>query len=153
VFQNHLNSIRITRKLLFGLAATMTNEELNTIPEGFRNNVAWHLGHVIAVQQGLTYQMSGLQATVSIDVMKRFPMGSFPDGHLNDAYIKELKSLSIKTLDEMEEDYNTGRFANYKPYMSSFGYQMNTIEEAIAFLPIHEGIHLGYVMSMRRTLA
>lgn len=148
----HLNSIRTTRKLLFGLAGTMTNEQLNTIPEGFRNNVAWHLGHVIAVQQGLTYQMAGLQPTVSADIMSRFPKGSEPNGNLSDAYIQELKSLSIKTLEELEEDYEAGKFANYKPYSNSFGYQMNNIEEAIGFLPIHEGIHLGYVMAMRRSV-
>jgi len=39
-------------------------------------------------------------------------------------------------------------FTNYSDYETSFGLNLTSIEEAISFNNIHEGIHFGYLLAM-----
>jgi len=56
-------------------------------------------------------------------------------------------------VDELIEDYYGKRFGKaFQPYATSYGIQLNTIEEAIRFNNIHEGMHLGYILAQRRSL-
>ena len=40
------------RKHYLKLIENYSLEQLNKIPEGFSNNLAWNLGHIIVAQQG-----------------------------------------------------------------------------------------------------
>ena len=42
------------------LVDRLSIEELNEIPEGFNNNIAWNFGHVIISQQMLCYVRAGI---------------------------------------------------------------------------------------------
>jgi predicted ribosome quality control (RQC) complex YloA/Tae2 family protein len=56
-------------------------------------------------------------------------------------------------VDELIEDYYGKRFGKaFQPYETSYGLKLNTIEEAIRFNNVHEAMHLGYMMSQRRSL-
>ncbi|GEM_PF-2526923 len=58
-----LDIIRNTRKRLSEMADGHTLEQLNRIPEKYNNNLAWNLGHVVASQQVLCYELSALPPT------------------------------------------------------------------------------------------
>jgi len=53
---------------------------------------------------------------------------------------------------KLENDYFSGKFVEFQRYPTSYGYELQNIEEAILFNNIHEALHLGYMMSMRKTL-
>ena len=40
----------------------------------------------------------------------------------------------------------------YQQYITSQGFSLNNIEEAIQFSNFHEGIHLGIIMSLKKVL-
>ena len=44
-----------SRKMYLKIVENYSLEHLNKIPEGFSNNLAWNLGHIIVSQQGLVY--------------------------------------------------------------------------------------------------
>ncbi|MFH5831956.1 DinB family protein [Halalkalibaculum sp. DA3122] len=46
-------------------------ERLNTIPQGFNNNLIWSFGHIIVSQQALIYRLSGLEGYVSDQLFVR----------------------------------------------------------------------------------
>ena len=47
---------RTSRKIISQLLQDFTLEQLNTIPEGFNNNIIWNIGHIVVVQQMLVYK-------------------------------------------------------------------------------------------------
>lgn len=44
-----------SRTLYLEYLDTYSLDQLNTIPDGFNNNLIWNIGHVIVSQQGLIY--------------------------------------------------------------------------------------------------
>ena len=47
-------------------------------------------------------------------------------------------------------DYEAGRFENFEPYNLDESYRLESIEEAIAYHTIHEGMHIGVNLTLRR---
>jgi hypothetical protein len=56
------------------------------------------------------------------------------------------------TTDRLDRDYQEGIFRHYVPYKTSYGVELNNIDDAIIFNNIHEGLHLGYMMAMVKSL-
>jgi hypothetical protein len=52
---NKIDKIKKIRGFLLEQIADLTNEQLNTIPNGFHNNIIWNLIHSICAQQGICY--------------------------------------------------------------------------------------------------
>jgi hypothetical protein len=125
---------------------------VNAIPIGFNNNLLWNFGHVVITQQLIAYKLSGLEMQASEELIARYRKGSKPDGKAQIGEWKALIDLAKTSIDRMEADYEAGVFTNFQPYTTEAGIQLNTIEEAIAFLPIHEGMHFGYSLALKRML-
>jgi len=142
-----------SRSNLLALLAPYTNDQLNHIPSGFKNNLAWNLGHVVVSQQLLCYKLSGLPLTIPEDLVEQFRRGTIPVNPLNDQEINRLKSLASHTADKFREDYKKGRFKEYQGYQSLYGVKLERLEDAIVFNNAHEGLHLGYMMAMRKLIA
>ena len=142
-----------SRKNLLALLAPYNNDQLNHIPVGFKNNLAWNLGHVIVSQQLLCYKLSGLPLTIPQELVEQFRRDTIPVNPLNDQEINRLKGLAIESADKFREDYYSGVFKEYQGYQSLYGVKLETLKDAIVFNNTHEGLHLGYVMAMRKLIA
>ena len=134
-----------TIKLLKGL----TLAQLNSIPSGYNNNILWNAGHNVVVQGMLCYGLSGNTLPFSDVLRDKYKKGTtasaFSQADL-DAVLELLETMPLK----MEEDYENGIFNSYKTYETSYGMTLSSIEEAISFNNVHEGLHLGYMMAMRK---
>jgi hypothetical protein len=73
---NIINNIILTRKFILSICEPLTEEQLNTTPNGFNNNIIWNLGHLIAAQQGICYIRSGLNPVVDESITEYFKSGS-----------------------------------------------------------------------------
>jgi len=62
--------LETSRALYLKLLENYSLAQLNTIPEGFSNNLIWNAGHVIASQQKLIYALSGLPMKISDAFLK-----------------------------------------------------------------------------------
>jgi hypothetical protein len=119
------------------------------IPNGFKNNLYWNLSHCIATQQILCYKLSGKPMHVNDDFIENYKKGTVPtDKTITLEEILNTKELLIETNRQLVEDYNLGFFSNFKSYSTSYGINLYSIEDAIQFNTIHEGLHLGYMMAM-----
>ena len=125
-------------------------EQLNKIPEGFSNNVIWNIGHIIAVQQGLVYRLSGLPMNISEEMKTTYQKGSYPTGTTTQEEVDEIKDLLVSHLAQTKNDYTDGKFISYSEYTTSTGFNLNSCEEAIEFNNYHEGIHLGCILKIRK---
>jgi hypothetical protein len=144
--------LRKTRAFLLTIINELTPEQLNKVPGGFNNNIAWNFGHVIAAQQGVCYKRAGLPMIIDEELFARFRPESKPEGPVGESEIQSLKSLLLSTIDDLETDYKAGRFNEYKPWTTRYGVQIDHIEDAISFLSFHDGLHVGYAMALRRAI-
>ena len=148
-----INSIRKPRLFLLSLLDTLTLDELNTIPQGFNNNIIWNAGHIIAAQQGVCYRRAGLPMLVSEDFFMAYKPESKPMEPVTADDVAQIRELLQSTINQLEADYNAGLFANYPTWQTRYGgLQIASIEQAIAFLPFHEGMHLGYTLALKRLI-
>ena len=144
--------LKQSRKNMLGLLKPFNTELLNQIPPGFKNNLAWNLGHVIVSQQILCYQFSGLPMTIPEKMVAQFRRGTAPDRYIDQSQIDQMKSLALEVVDTFVEDYKNGIFNQYQPYQSLYGVKINHINDAIVFNNTHEGLHLGYMMAIRKMI-
>jgi len=129
-----------------------TLEELNTVPKGFNNNIIWNLAHVIVTQQLLVYSLSNLPMLISDALVAKYRKGTKAEGDVTQQEVDEIKNLLFSTLEQTKSDYKNGLFKTYNTYTTSTNSTMTNVEEAIAFNNFHEGIHLGYILALKRAL-
>lgn len=148
----HFELIRITRYNFLELVNGLTNEQLNKIPAGFNNNIAWNFGHIVVATQGLCYGLAGLPLTVDIDLINRYKKGSAPQALICQDEIEQFKKLCVADINQLEADYNNGRFNQqpFKQYTTSFNAVLTNIDDAIAMVQSHDGLHFGYALAQRR---
>lgn len=125
---------------------------LNHIPPGFNNNIIWNFGHIIATQQIICYKLSGLEMQVDQELIDTYRKGTKPSGHVGGEEIEKLKVLAISTLEQLQKDFEAQRFQQYQEYTTSFGVTLSDIQEGVRFNAMHESLHLGYAMALRRVI-
>ncbi|MEO6718949.1 MAG: DinB family protein [Ferruginibacter sp.] len=142
--------LKKTRKYLLDLINELTIEELNEIPVGFNNNIIWNLGHMLASQQGVCYKRAGLNLVIDEKYFLDYKPETKPDHFIDAEQADKIKGLFLPAIDQLEEDYNNNVFANYPPWTNRYGVEHKNIDDTINFLLFHEGLHLGYIMALKR---
>ena len=90
---------RTSRKMIAPFLENYTLEQLNTIPDGFSNNLIWNIAHIVVTQQLLVYKLSGLPANVSDEMIEKYRKGTKPEHIVTQAEVDEIKALLFKTID------------------------------------------------------
>ncbi|MDB5030038.1 DinB family protein [Mucilaginibacter sp.] len=144
--------IKMPRLSLVKLTEELTIEQLNKIPAGFNNNIAWNLAHMIAAQQGLCYRRAGIDTIIDEAFFMTYKPDTKPEKFIDAAELETIKELLISTIDQLEIDIKNNLFVNYTPWTTRYGVEINNINEAVNFLPFHDGLHVGYIMALKRAL-
>jgi hypothetical protein len=127
-------------------------DDLNKIPEGFSNNIIWNIAHVVVTQQLLIYKLSGLPMHVSEEMVSKYRNKTKPEGDVTQAEVDEINGLLESLLIQTEKDIKSGIFKTYTEYTVSLGTTLTNVQEAIEFNNFHEGIHLGYILALRKAI-
>jgi hypothetical protein len=146
--QKNFEDLLQTRKFLISKIEHLSVEELNKIPSGFKNNIAWNFTHLLVTQQILCYKLSGLKCLVSDEMIEKFQKGSSPSSKVSLEEFSKIKELFLQLPKKLEEDYKAGIFKDYTSYTTSIGVSLNSVEESISFNFYHEGIHLGIILQL-----
>ncbi len=147
----HFEHLRVTRNNLLGIMDRLDPDRLNEIPEGFSNNIIWHAGHVITTHQGLIYRLSGLEGYLEKDFTDRYRKGTKPGRFIEQDEIKFIKANMLSLVNRIEKDYSSALFTSFREYRTSYNITLRTVEDAIIFNNIHESLHLGYVMALKKS--
>jgi hypothetical protein len=148
-----IDSILKTRAWALQIVEGLSEEALNTIPEGFNNNIIWNLAHLVAAEQGVCYVRGGAEPVVPVEFIKAYTRGTRPEALVSAGEIAEIKALLLSTPHRLDADLAAGRLSDYKAWMTPYGVDLKTIEDALQFLRFHEGMHCGYIMALRRVVA
>lgn len=138
------------RNLYLNFLNNFSLEQLNKIPDGFSNNLIWNIGHIIVSQQSLVYRLSGLKMNVTDAMFETYKNGSKPTGTTSLSEVEEIKTLLFSLINQTKSDYENGKFVSYNEYTTSTGFNLTSTKEAMEFNNYHEGLHLGFMMNIRK---
>ena len=149
IFEVFPNTRAALKKIIENLSLT----DLNAIPKGFNNNVIWNIGHIVVTEQLLVYKLSGLQPMVSDVLIDKYKKDSKPDGKASQEEVNEIKDLLLSTIERTAKDYKNGAFKTYNEYtVSTTGNTLKNVDDALNFALLHEGMHVGYILALKRAL-
>lgn len=148
--QTAFNIMAATRSNLERIIDNHSIEQLNLIPEGFSNNLAWNFGHVVVTQQLLVYGLSGLPLALEAEYVDKYRKGSRPTGIVSSDEIAMLRKKCNETIKTTFEDYKNEVFKDYKQYTTSYGMTLSSADEAIIFNNVHESLHLGTCLDLKK---
>ncbi|MDA9126486.1 DinB family protein [Flavobacteriaceae bacterium] len=148
---NHLVTLQ-NRTLLLKFLEKFSLKQLNTVPKGYRNSIFWNVAHTIVTQQLLVYGLSNQPILVDSEFVKTYRKDSKTVHEATETELALVKTLLFSTIEQTKIDYDNGVFKSYTPYTTSLNVTLSTIDEAISFNTLHEGIHLGYILAMKNSL-
>lgn len=143
-----LKILKTNRNNIADFIKDLSLERVNKIPVGLKNNISWTVAHLVVTQQILCYKLSNCKMLVPNHLVEKFSKGSFPKEDLQEKEFKEIMTLFLELPNQLEKDYKKGLFTSFKPYTTSTGIELLSIENAIKFNNYHEGIHLGIILQL-----
>ena len=143
----------ITRKNLLNSIKDLSIDELTKIPKGFNNNIIWNAAHNLVTQQLLVYKLSGQSTVIPGELIDKYRKGTSAPKNVSENEINEIKGLLISTAKLMQQDYDSGLFTEYCEYTTSYNITLDSTEKAIAFNNVHEGLHFGYIMALKKAIS
>lgn len=150
--QTHFKILNITRNNLLEAIEGLSNAQLNQVSTGFNNSIIWNVAHILVTQQLLCYALSGTAVRIDQAIIDKYRKGTSATDMISIEEVSQIKKMLLSTSTALEQDYNKQYFGAYKTYTTSYNITLSSIEEAIIFNNVHEGLHLGYIMAQKRTL-
>jgi len=150
--QQQLNILKATRTNILKAIAGISLEQLNIIPDGYNNNLIWNAAHVVVTQQRLCYAMSGVEMKLPKETIAAYQKGAKPERAVTQAEVDQIKEWLTSSINWLTTDLEAGIFQNYKEYPTSYGFKLTSIADAVSFNNVHEGMHLGYIIALKKHL-
>ncbi len=139
-----------TRENAVKVIESLSLETINTQFPGFNNTAGWNFCHALVTTKLLTSGISGLDTGLSVQELAKFRKGSAGTLPLTQEELTHFIQMANYSLADLRKLYESNSFGNFQAYETSFGVTLNSIEEALHFVGIHEALHLGYMMAIRR---
>lgn len=143
-------ALRTIRSYTLKQIESLSTQQLNKIPDGFKNNIVWNLGHLVITQQLLIYKLSKNTPHISLEWIKQYGKNSTPTTSVSEDEIIKLKEAYLNLIPQTEIDFNKQLFTEYIPYKTSMGIELKTVTEAISFNNTHEGVHSGIILGLKK---
>ena len=149
--QTSLDLLIQTRVNFRKLIDSIPEEKLFMIPIGYKNNIIWNFAHNIVTQQALLYRLAGLPMSINVELLDKFKKGTEASSEFVPGLKDEVVLASYETLEQLQLDILTPeKFANYQVYPTSYGVELNNFNQALQFNNMHEALHFGYAMALKK---
>ena len=139
-----------TRANLVGLLRGHSLAQLNAIPPGLNNNLVWNAAHCHVTLRLLTYGLGGHGHGLDEGYVATYRKGGRPEGSVDEVFVDTLVENLEAAPAELGRDLDALEWGEYRAYTTSYGAAMTTVEQAVRFNSVHEGMHLGTMLAMRR---
>lgn len=146
--------LKQTRALVLNSVKDLSQEQWFAMPDGFDNNIAWNVGHIVTSMQGLVYRNSGLALNVEPEMIANFKPGTSPLDWSDQPNTDEILAMLSEHAEILEADAAAGKMnVEYNAFTTKSGLSVQTVEDAINFNIFHEGLHLGTVLVLKNFVA
>ncbi|MGO4890650.1 DinB family protein [Anaerobacillus sp. MEB173] len=150
--QTVLKQLDVVRKITINEVEGLSEETLNTIPDGFNNNIRWNLGHIYLVQEKFAFYFAGEPMQVPESFDRLFGRGTSPSD-----WSEELPKLDVllQMLEDqpkrIQETFQNRLSEQVKePFTTRSGVTLSTIGEFVNFTMYHEGMHVSAIKLLKR---
>ena len=130
----------------------LTEEQLLAIPDGMESNILWHLGHLYNSHCGMLYGHSDAENPCPASYGDLFKGGTKPATWAEAPSVQEVVDNFNGIANKIAQDYSAGAFTNYQAWDLAPGMTLATVEDALGFVIVHESVHHGNIIVMRRLL-
>ncbi|WP_112181892.1 MULTISPECIES: DinB family protein [Paraliobacillus] len=124
-------------------------------PEHFNNNIKWNLGHIYLIHEKFAFHVTGEETKIPGNFLDIFSPGTRPSEWINVEIPKldELITMLKKQVDRIEKTQRS-QLKTYvdKPYTTSTGLTLSTVEALLSFCLYHEGMHFDAIKSIKRII-
>lgn len=145
-----IRNMRAMRIYSHQILEGLTSAQMNRVPDGAANNILWNIGHVCTDQINMLYAPAGLPSPLPEEFHAWFDPGTSPKDWKNEPPLAAVLTASRELNTNVVQDYEGRRFRDFTPYSLTEGYSIDSIEEAMAYHTIHEGMHIGIILTLRR---
>jgi len=152
IMEKQFELLEITRNNILKAIEGLTLSKVNQIPIGFKNNIVWNMAHLVVTQQLLCYKLSGLEMYIKNEFIDKYKKGSEVNFEIDEEEFNYIKKQLAVLPSKLVEDYKEMVFKNYNEYPTSYNVTLNSIKDAIQFNNVHEGLHFGYIMALKKVL-
>ncbi len=148
-----ISCMESTRRGFIDLLAGLNLEQINKVPEGFNNNIAWNFGHISVSALALAFKTSGVKPAIEIPYFKKYGKGTRPETNIDAEELQALKDYALNAIDLIKAGIANNEFTNTDiiPYTTAtYGIPMTDIDEIIATIAMHDSLHYGIAKSISR---
>jgi uncharacterized damage-inducible protein DinB len=143
------NQLESYRSYILGVLDTVTLEQAEVIPVGFKNNIRWNLGHIYLDQYLWIQAVTKEKADVPEEFQTWFGYGSSPANFTGETpSLEELKQLLKEQPSRIKDIYGDRLEEEFAP--TEMG--MHTIEQVLVRTIFHEGMHLQTILDIKKLL-
>ena len=141
---------RHIRSSIHSAVEGLSAQQLHAVPEGFDNNVAWNVGHLLVVQQRLLYERCGLSTSVPEDMVPLYLPNTSPADWETEPDAEALVAMLMPQQGQLEADYAAGRFSEseFTPFTTGSGVSLSDFDGALVFNTYHESQHFGFIQAL-----
>lgn len=146
------NIEQITKKLVELLSNTSI-EDINQIPAGFNNNIAWNFGHIATSSYSLAFKANGADSDFQIPHAEKYKKGSRPESITSQQEIDELIDLLNNFPNTIKAALAANRFENVKEYTTgTFGVPITNIQDMLITIAMHNTLHWQTIKDLKSLL-
>lgn len=139
------------RKNTLKAVADISEETADYIPEKFKNNIRWHLGHLYVVQEKLAFAPLDLPMELTTEMLAFFAPGTAPQDWKTAApTLEEITKLLEKQMDRINEALQDRLHEHVNhPFTTKSGLTLETVEQFLSFNLYHEGGHVSTIKALK----
>lgn len=143
------NQLESYRSYILGVADTVTAENAEFIPAGFKNNIRWNLGHIYLDQYLWIQAVTKEKDPELVPFMNWFGYGASPANFTAETpSYEELKTFLKDQPARIREAYADRLEEEFAP--TEMG--IHTIEQVLIRTIFHEGMHLQTILDIKKFL-
>ncbi|WP_335871632.1 DinB family protein [Bacillus sp. 2205SS5-2] len=142
-----LKQLEVIRAISTKSIESISEEVADEMPEGYKNTIRWHLGHIVAVTDAFLFNFAEIPMYLSEEQFEMFKSGSKPaDWHTEPPTLDEISEMFNGQIDHIKKHLENRSMDEKTPKtFNLYGNPQETLGEVLNFCLYHEGFHLGYI--------
>lgn len=143
---------KFVRGLTINSLKKVSDEHMLATPDGLKNNMLWNAGHILYIHGAFLYAHTGNDIPLPDTYKAWFNIGTSPNDWKETPDPAEVQSRLSSFCDQIEKDRADNKFKNFEPFHLFGDQTIDSVHESLMFLCAHEGIHLGYIGTIKNLL-
>ena len=144
-----LNNMELTRSFFIKNVEALEEGQVDVQPEGFNNNLHWHIGHVLTTAESLLFGFPKNTSHLPANYSELFAKGTKPADWQGDVPSVSVLTNQLKDQLKRMKEIPVESF-NKKLEVPFLGQE--TFGGLINFVLFHENLHLGHIQAMKRVI-